>query len=52
MRTVIRIPFTGPGELWHYRPSTYFLTGAYPNVELMRDHFLFIGEGQQLRLMT
>ncbi len=48
MRTVIRIPFTGSGELWHYRPSTYFLAGAYPNVELMRDHFLFIGEGQQL----
>jgi hypothetical protein len=48
MRTVIRIPFTGTSELWNYRPSTYSLGAPYQNVQLQRDHFLFIGEGQQL----
>jgi hypothetical protein len=45
MRVSIRIPFTGPGEVWHYRPSQAFI-GAYRNVQLHTDHFMFIGEAR------
>ncbi|MCW2651663.1 MAG: hypothetical protein JWR32_2639 [Mycobacterium sp.] len=45
MRVSIRIQFTGPGEVWHYRPSQSFI-GAYGNVQLHTDHFMFIGEAR------
>jgi hypothetical protein len=48
MRVSIRIPFSGPGEVWHYRPSQSLIGGAYTNVELHRHHFLFIGEAVRL----
>ena len=44
----IRIPFTGPGELWRHRASQFFNAGAYSDVELRDDHFLFAMGGHDL----
>jgi hypothetical protein len=45
----IRIPFTGPGELWRYQPSSRLIGAVHADALELRDgHFLFVRGGHSL----
>jgi hypothetical protein len=48
VRVQLQIPFSGPEVVWGYRPSQSYVGGAYGNVQLHSDHFLFVGEAKAL----
>lgn len=42
----LRIPFTGPAELWAYWPSRRFAAPSYTDVELRDGYFRFVARGR------
>jgi hypothetical protein len=42
----LRIPFTGPGELWAYSPSRRFAAPSYSDIELRDGYFRFVARSR------
>jgi len=48
VRVEIRIPFSGPAQLWGYQPALSLDSGNPTSCELKGDHFLFIYEAAEM----